>query len=106
GADLPEAVNVARMSPNAFEFLGVPTLLGRAFTSAGSPAGQEPEHVAVISYAFWQRHFGGAANALGQMMRLDHESYQVIGIAPPRFLWRMADAYIPVRVSSYNEPAL
>ena len=99
-------MNVARLSPNAFEFLGVPPLLGRAFTSAGSPADREPEHVVVISHAFWQRHFGGAANALGQTMRLDHQSYQVIGIAPPRFLWRMADAYIPVRVSSYNEPAL
>ena len=106
GGDLPEAVNVARMSPNAFEFLGVPPLLGRAFTSAGSPAGEEPEHVVVISYGFWQRHFGGEANVLGQTMQLDHESYQVIGVVPPRFLWRVADAYIPLRVLSYNEPGL
>jgi predicted permease len=106
GGELPEAVNVARMSPNAFEFLGVPPLLGRAFTSAGTPAGQEPEHVVVISYGFWQRHFGGDASVLGRTMQLDHESYQVIGVVPPRFLWRVADAYIPVRVLSYNEPGL
>ena len=57
--------------------------------------GRIPSTSSVISYGFWQRHFGGDANVLGQTMQLDHERYQVIGVVPPRFLWRVADAYIP-----------
>src|SRR5712671_403972 len=69
--DLPEAVSAARVSPNAFEFFGVPPLVGREFGSAGSPEGQEPERVVVVSYGFWQSHLGGDASAVGRTLDLD-----------------------------------
>src|SRR5262245_23421361 len=55
-----------------FDTLGVPALLGRTFTDdddkrGGGTAGP----VTVISYGFWQRHFGGAASAVGSTLSID-----------------------------------
>ena len=80
--DLPEAVNSARLSPNAFEFFGVPPLLGRVFTAVGSPDGREPEHAVVISEAFWRRHYGRDPNVIGRTIDLDRDRYTIVGVAP------------------------
>src|ERR1043166_500497 len=51
----------------AFEVLGVPAIIGRTFTAADDvPGGGKDGAVAVISCAFWQRRYGGAAKAIGQ----------------------------------------
>jgi hypothetical protein len=49
-------------SGSFFETLGVPALLGRTFTDADDArrGGGSDGPVAVISYGFWQRRFGGA----------------------------------------------
>jgi hypothetical protein len=39
GAEFPITVQVGRYTPNLFDFMGVPPLLGRAFTSADAPGG-------------------------------------------------------------------
>jgi hypothetical protein len=55
-----------------FDTLGVPPLVGRTLTVANDQRGGGPDGpVAVISYAFWQRRFGGAANPVGQALTLD-----------------------------------
>ena len=47
-----------------------PPVLGRAFTDADDRrGGGQDGPVAVISYAFWQRRFGGAADAIGRRLR-------------------------------------
>src|SRR2546427_2945744 len=59
GGSLPEAVRTAHLSADAFAYFGVPTIFGRAFS--GSAAREEdPEHVVVLSYPFWQRRYGGS----------------------------------------------
>ena len=51
-------------SGSFFDTLGVRALLGRTFSDADDRRGGGPDGpVAVISYGFWQRHFGGAADA-------------------------------------------
>ena len=70
-----------------FDVLGVPAVLGRTFTAAddvrrGGPDGP----VAVISYSFWQRRFGGEAGAIGRTITLNGVAFTVIGVAPPSFL--------------------
>ena len=42
--------------------------------------------VAVISYAFWQRQFGGAADVVGRSVMLNRLAFTVIGVLPPEFL--------------------
>ena len=41
--------------------------------------------VAVLSYGFWQDHYGGANNAIGSTLSLRSHSFEVVGVAPPGF---------------------
>jgi len=68
---------------NFFSVLGVEPILGRTFAVGEDQAGKN--HVAVLSYAFWQRRFGGQRIAIGQTMVLDGQSYDVIGVMPEWF---------------------
>ena len=43
------------------------------------------DHVAVISRAFWQRHFGGAPSAIGRTIQLDAQPYVVVGVMGAAF---------------------
>ncbi len=74
------------VSAEFFQELGVPMLAGRPFTSAEDVLGGSETRVAVISYGFWQRRFGGAADAIGQSLSINRVPVTVIGIAPPGFL--------------------
>jgi predicted permease len=94
GDQIPVSVNVGQYSPNLFEYMGVPPLLGREFTSADAPGGN-PAPVAVLSYLFWQRQFGGSSDVAGKSIELDHKLYTVIGVVRPRFTWGDSDVYIP-----------
>src|SRR6185503_10468111 len=69
-----------------FETLGVPAILGRTLTvDDDRRGGGNDGPVAVISYAFWQRRFGGAADAIGRTLTLEHVPFTVVGVAPPEF---------------------
>jgi putative ABC transport system permease protein len=41
--------------------------------------------VAVLSYGFWQEHFGGAPSAVGSTLSLDNQIFNVIGVSAPGF---------------------
>ena len=69
-----------------FEILGVPAILGRTFTEADDQRrGGKDGPVVVVSYAFWQRHFGGAADVIGRPLVLNRVTLTVIGVTPPEF---------------------
>jgi predicted permease len=94
GAELPEQLQVGRMSPNAFDYFGVSVLLGREFSQSDS------DKVAVLSYSFWKSHFAGRANVIGQSLQLDLQNYAIIGVMPQRFAWMGSDLYVPLPNSS------
>ena len=94
GDQLPVSVQVGRYSTNLFTYMGVPALAGRQFTPADAPHGN-PNPVAVLSYLFWQRQYGGNRDVLGKTIQLDHKSYTVIGVTQPRFTWGDSDVYLP-----------
>src|SRR5438067_4653487 len=55
-----------------FDTLGVAPVVGRTFTDADDRRGGGPDGpVAVVSYAFWQRRFGGAADVIGRRLTLE-----------------------------------
>lgn len=97
-AGLPEAVIQEDFSPNAFEFFGVPPIFGRTFTQQDAGHESEAEPPAVLSYLFWQRHFSGRHDVLGQHLRLNDKFFTVIGVLPVRFTWNDADIYVPVEL--------
>ncbi|HXN51567.1 MAG TPA: ABC transporter permease [Candidatus Acidoferrum sp.] len=97
-AGLPEAVIQEDFSPNAFEFFGVPPLFGRTFSPRDAGDESKVEPVAVLSYLFWQRHFSGRRDVLGQQVRLNDKFFTVIGVLPVRFTWNDADIYVPMEL--------
>jgi predicted permease len=79
-------VNGVMAGGEYFDVLGVPAILGRTFTPADDVRGGGPGGpVAVIGYTFWQRHFGGAGDVVGQSIALDRVPFTIIGVTPPEF---------------------
>src|SRR5205823_10747165 len=78
GRGEPERIRGASVAADYLTTLGVKPLLGRAFNAeegrSGGPA------VALISYALWQRHFGGSSGIIGQFLQLDSRSYAIVGV--------------------------
>jgi putative ABC transport system permease protein len=99
GQDLPEDVQACVMSSNSFEFLGVPTFLGRGLLPSDAIDGQDPEAVAVLGYKFWQKHFNANREVVGQKLQLVKKNYTIVGVAAPRFTWEDADVYLPQRIT-------
>lgn len=78
---------------NTFDVMGVKPLIGRSTLPSDAANGAEP--VTVLGYKFWQRQFGGDPAVLGRKLRLNDRVRTVIGVMPPRFMWRGADVYLP-----------
>ena len=58
---------------------------------------REKNHVVVLSYPFWQRVFGGAADVVGRPIQLNGEPYTVVGVAPLGFgIASKVDAWMPM----------
>jgi putative ABC transport system permease protein len=79
----PEQVDGGAVSTSFFATLGVQPMLGRAFL----PEEDSPGHanVVVLSYSFWQEHFGAQANIVDHNINMDGQSYLVAGVMPPSF---------------------
>jgi len=72
-----------RVSAGFFRTLGVSPLLGRDFyPGEDSPAA--PQTV-LISYAAWQRRFGGTDDVLGKTVTLNGSPHVIIGVLPRDF---------------------
>ncbi len=92
-------------SGGLFDTLGVPAMLGRTFTDVDDVRGGGPDGaVAVISYSFWQRRFGGAANAIGQRLDLDKVAFTIIGVTGPDFFGTEVGRAFDVAVPIGTEP--
>jgi len=94
GAGVPEVVTGADVSGNFFSTLGVHPWLGREFSPGADAATAAPE--AVLSFALWQRQFGGSPAALGRTLNLDDRAYSVVGVLPPEFRdYNQTDVFLP-----------
>ncbi|HEX5086022.1 MAG TPA: ABC transporter permease [Blastocatellia bacterium] len=80
----PERVGGARVSVNFFDFLGVPTALGRGFAPAEETPGAD--RVVVISDALWRRRYAADPNMVGRTIELNGQDHVVVGIAAPSML--------------------
>lgn len=95
--DLPEDVVASYLTPNAPNHWGIPALMGRWFIPSDALPGKEPERVVVIGYRFWQRYYGGDPGVIGRTIQLVRKPYRIVGVMPPRFRWREADIYLPLK---------
>jgi predicted permease len=91
-----EPVRLAGMQTlgDFFSLFAVRPHLGQLYRAENSTNGEDA--VAVLTYSLWQQLFGGDPGALGQMVRLDGRSYEVIGVLPPEFRYpRSAQIFTP-----------
>ena len=95
-----EAHNVKGLyaSGEFFNTLGVRPAAGRLLTSSDDVRGCSG--VAVLSYGFWQEHYGGAQSAVGSTISLNRHSFPIVGVAPPGFfgitVGRHFDVALPI----------
>ncbi len=76
----PEDVNTIAVTASFFPTLGVVPMRGRIFTAEEDTAGGPK--VAMLSYEYWQRAFGGRESIVGEAIRLNDEPYTIVGITP------------------------
>jgi len=69
------------VTANFFDFLGVPALRGRTFTSADDRGACK----VVLAYRFWQTAFGALDSAIGSPIRLSDQVCTITGVMPPTF---------------------
>ena len=90
-----EYVEGREISSELFSVLGVPLVRGRAFSREEDRRDAAP--VAIISYALWQRAYGGRPDVIGGALTFEGKSYAIVGIAPPNFLLDgHADVFTPI----------
>ena len=79
-----------------FSTLQAYPIIGREFVAAENRKGAD--HLAVLSYGFWQAEFGGLRDAIGKTIELDSEPYTIIGVMPHdfRFPVQGSDIYVPI----------
>lgn len=104
GNGASERLQGALTSDGYFTTLEAKPMLGRPFTPAD--AGGRIGYVAIISYEFWQRRFGGAASAIGQQLRMDDDPITVVGVMPKGFRHPIEntgsriDIWVPIDINS------
>ncbi len=85
----------ADVTANAFNYLGVPPLLGRTINEEdGRP---DAPSVFVLNYRTWQREFGGDPKILGKSFVLRGAPRTLVGIMPARFNAFGASLWMPMR---------
>jgi putative ABC transport system permease protein len=83
GRGEPESLTGATVSADFFSALRVRPSAGRAFVAADDQPGRG--NVVVVSHAFRESHFSANENIVGKTIKLDDQSYIIIGVMPPKF---------------------
>ena len=89
GTDQPEQLTASYVTASFFSLLGIAPFRGRVFRTDEDVPGARP--AVVLSYALWQRRFGGDPAIVGKTIRLDRQVALVIGVMPRRFDFSQRD---------------
>jgi putative ABC transport system permease protein len=93
GEFAPESFNGVLLSGNAFNFLGVPPVVGRTLQPTDIRPDGQAEPVVVLSHRLWLRLFDGNPSAVGRTLRLNGAPHTIVGVMPPRFGWYGNDGF-------------
>jgi predicted permease len=93
------------VSGNCFEVLGLPPAMGRLL-QPDDDRGPGGPLVAVISHDFWQRHFHGRADVVGQAFDLMGQPFTVVGVTPREFFGLEPGRAIEITVPLSVQPLL
>jgi putative ABC transport system permease protein len=87
-------------TPNTFQFLGVPALIGRGITPDDAKPGAPP--VFVMSYKMWLRQYNLDPSILGRSFVLNGVPTTLVGIMPQRFTKLGADLWRAITLDRGN----
>lgn len=94
------------VSGNYFRGYGTRALIGRSILPEDDRPDAPP--VAVITYRWWERHFGLDPEVLGQTMTLNKASYQIVGVLPGDYVGPVLgdpfDIYVPMSAQPHLMP--
>jgi len=91
------------ITPNTFEFFGMPAMLGRTMQPADYEPGAPP--VFVLCYKTWVANFSADPTVVNKTFILNGVPRTLLGVMPPRFAWGSADVYIPEKPSRADSVA-
>ena len=83
GLGNPEEIAGVRAGANLFTTLSVAPAMGRVFFPDEEQPGKD--RVVILSDGLWRRKFGMDPGALGRILRLDDQTYTIIGVMPRGF---------------------
>jgi putative ABC transport system permease protein len=97
--DVPEALDVASVSADFFNMLGVNAAQGRTFEPEEGTVGKHM--VAVLSNGLWQRRYGSDPDAVGQALTINGQKITIIGVMPATFDFpQKAELWIPIPIGA------
>jgi predicted permease len=100
-----EVITGQAVSGGYYSGLGVQPVLGRAITDEDDRPGAAP--VVVLSHQFWQERFGADPAVIGQPLKLNQQSFTIIGVTPPAFIGTLQVDFRPaVTVPIASEPLM
>lgn len=93
---------IAMVTPEFFRVFGTEPVLGRTFTTEEQKKGGAA--AVVISHSFWQSHFGGNAQALGQTVKMLDNTFSIVGVLPRGFHFpEKTDIWFPASMFDETE---
>jgi predicted permease len=99
GSGEPERLQGRIVSAGFLSTLGVNPILGRDFVADDDRPGAAP--TVILSYAFWSRRFGNDQSIIGKQIKLNNQSYTVIGVTPSNFHFGLdSDVTVPIGLSA------
>jgi len=103
----PSQSKVLAVTGNYYSALGVAPLFGRLLTREDvNPHSGASSQVAVIGYQFWQQHFGNASDIVGKQIRIEGQSFTIIGVTRKWFTGMTPGAPPDVTVPITTYPAI
>lgn len=84
-------------TPNMFQFLGVPALLGRTLLPADAASDAPP--VFVMSYKMWVSRYNRDPSVIGRTFVLNGTPTTLVGVMPQRFTKLGADLWRPTVIT-------
>ena len=92
------------VSGDFFKTLGIQPFIGRLISDADDQTGCGGG--VNLSYAFWQRRYGGAASAIGSTLTLDGHPFPILGVTPPSFYGVSVGDRFDIAVTICAEPII
>jgi putative ABC transport system permease protein len=96
----PVQVESSKVSGRFFDLLGVEAALGRVFDESDDVV--NGPKAAVLSDQLWRERFGSDPNIIGRSITLTEQSFNVIGVMPPKFDFpKGAEIWVPFQAVAW-----